>query len=147
MPFFRQRQEGFAEEGHFGNPDSEFACFSPEQMSRDADQIPKIEQLEQFIRLGTYIVQLHINLQPPSRSKNVSEARFSMEAESKNAAGYADSRLGCIEGRCIGIPVLLKKFIRGCCPIEFVGICFMPTLLDLGELFLALKKLVGWIKR
>jgi len=70
-----------------------------------------------------------------------------MEAESKNAAGYADSRLGCIERRCVGIPISFKKFIRGCRPIEFVGIRFMPASLDLSELFLALKELVGWIKR
>jgi len=69
----------------------------------------------------------------------VGETRFSMEPESKYSAGYADSRLGGIERRCVGIPVLFKKFIRSCRPIEFVGIRFMPARLDLGELFLALK--------
>jgi hypothetical protein len=86
-------------------------------------------------------------LQPLSRSEDVGETRFSMEAESKNSACYANSRLGCIERRSVGIPVSFKKFIRGCRPIEFVGIRIMPARLDLGELFLALKKLVGRIKR
>src|SRR5258708_14096792 len=35
----------------------------PEQVSRDANRIPEIEQLEQFVGLGTDIVQLHIDLQ------------------------------------------------------------------------------------
>jgi hypothetical protein len=43
MPFFRQGQEGFAEEGRFGDPHGELARLRPEQVPRDTDQIPKIE--------------------------------------------------------------------------------------------------------
>ena len=77
-------------------------------MPRDTDQIPQIEQLEQLVGLGAYIIQLHINLQPLARSKNVGEARFSVEAERENAAGYANTRLGGFKRGCIGIAVLLK---------------------------------------
>jgi hypothetical protein len=47
-------------------------------------------------------------LQPLSRPKNVSEARFSVEAQGENAAGYANGRLGGFERGCVGIPVLLE---------------------------------------
>jgi len=77
----------------------------------------------------------------------VGEARFSVEAESENAAGYADGRLGRFERGCVGIPVLLEQLRRRCRPIEFVRIRFVPARLDLGKLFLALKKLVDWVKR
>src|SRR6266853_5481399 len=43
MPFFRQGQESFAEQRHFGDPDGELARLRPEQMSSDTDQVPKIE--------------------------------------------------------------------------------------------------------
>jgi hypothetical protein len=86
-------------------------------------------------------------LQPLSRPKNVGETRFSMETQSENAAGHANRWLGGFELGCVGIPVLLEKLRRGCRPIEFVRIRFVPPRLDLGKLFLALKKLVDWIKR
>jgi len=38
----------------------------------------------------------------------VGKACLSMQAQSENAAGYADGRLGCFERGCIGIPVLLE---------------------------------------
>jgi hypothetical protein len=76
----------------------------------------------------------------------VGKSRFSMQAKSENAAGYADGRLGGFERGGVSIPVLLEKLSRGCRPIEFVRIRFMPARLDVGELFLALKKLVDWIK-
>jgi hypothetical protein len=77
----------------------------------------------------------------------VSEARFSMKAEGKDPSGHADFRFGGLERGCVSRPVFLEQFLRGCRAIEFVRIGFMPARLDLGKLFLALKKLVDWIKR
>ena len=116
-------------------------------MSRDADQVPEIEQLEQLVRLFPHIVQLHVNLQPLSRSINVGEARFSVQAERENPAGDADHRLGGFERGSVGIAVLLKKFRRRCRPIEFVRIGIVPARLNLGKLFLALKELIDWFER
>jgi hypothetical protein len=77
-------------------------------------------------------------LQPLARTPNVSESRFSVEAQGEYATSYANGWLSRFERRCVDISVLLKKFRRGCRPIEFVGIRFMPASLDFGELFLAL---------
>ena len=132
MPFFRQRQEGFAEESNLSDPDCEFARLGPEQVSRDANQIPEIEQLEQFVGLGADIVQLHIDLQPLARTVNVRESRLSVEAQRDNPAGYADRRLGRFERGRVGIAVLLEQFRLSCAPIEFVRIRFMPASLDFG---------------
>ena len=45
------------------------------------------------------------------------------------------------------VPYFSNSSFRRRRPIEFVRIGFVPARLDLGKLFLALKKLVDWIKR
>jgi hypothetical protein len=86
-------------------------------------------------------------LQTLSRSKNVRETRFSMQAERENPAGDADHRLGGVERGSVGIAVLLKKLRRRCRPIEFVRIGIMSARLNLSKFFLALKELIGWFER
>jgi len=86
-------------------------------------------------------------LQPLPRPKNVGESRLSMQAEREDPAGHADRRLGRFERGSIGIAVLLEQLRRRCRPIESVRIGVVPARLDLGKFFLALKKLVDWIKR
>jgi hypothetical protein len=86
-------------------------------------------------------------LQPLARSKDVGESRFSMDAEGEDAARDANYRFGGLERGCIGIPVFLEQFRRRCRPIEFMRVRFMPARLDFGKLFLALQKLINWIKR
>lgn len=86
-------------------------------------------------------------MQSLARPVNVSKARFSMKAKSKNAPGHADFRPGSLERGCVSRPVFFEQFLGRCRAIEFVRIGFMPARLDLGKLFLALKKLVDWIKR
>ena len=56
-------------------------------------------------------------------------------------------RLGGFERGSVGIAVLLEQFRRRCRPIELVRIGIVSARLDLGKFFLALKKLVDWIKR
>jgi len=77
----------------------------------------------------------------------VGETRFAMEAKSENTAGNANHRLGGFQSGSVSCPVLLEKLRRRCRPIEFVRIGLMPARLDFGQLFLALNKLVDWIKR
>jgi hypothetical protein len=75
------------------------------------------------------------------------ETRFSVEAKRENPPGHADGRLGGFESSRVRRAVFFEKFLRGCCPIESVRIGFMPVRLDFDKLFLALEKLVDWIKR
>jgi hypothetical protein len=77
----------------------------------------------------------------------VREARFPVEAKSENAPGHTHHRLGGIERGCVSGPVFLEQFLRRRCPIEFMRIGFVPARLDLGKLFLTLKKLIDWIER
>jgi len=76
----------------------------------------------------------------------VRKSGFSMEAQGQNAAGDAHGGLRGFERRGVGIGVLLDQLRRGCGPIESVWIGFVAARLNLGELFLALKKLVNWLK-
>jgi hypothetical protein len=64
-----------------------------------------------------------------------------------DAPGYAYGRLGRLKRDRIRVPILLEQLRRGRRPIEFVWIGFVSALFDLGELFLALKKLIDWLKR
>ena len=77
----------------------------------------------------------------------VGEARFSMEAEGEDTSGYSDDRPRSFERGCLSCTVFFKYFLRRRRPIEFVGIGFMPARFNLGKLFLALQKLIDWIKR
>jgi hypothetical protein len=69
-----------------------------------------------------------------------------VEAQGDDAASHSHGRLGSFERRRVGVAVLLKQFRRGCRPIEFVRVRFVPASLNLCELFLALKELINWIE-
>ena len=116
-------------------------------MTGHSDQIAKIKQLEKFVRFFADIIQLHVDLQPMAGPINVSEARFPMQAKGENAPGHTHHRLGDIQRGCVSGPVFLEQFLRRCRPIEFMRIGLVPARLDLGKLFLALQKLIGWLKR
>jgi hypothetical protein len=77
----------------------------------------------------------------------VREARLAVEAQGENAAGHADRWLRGFERRGVRRPVFLEQLLGCCGPIEFVRKGFVPERLNLGKLFLALKKLIDWIKR
>jgi hypothetical protein len=70
-----------------------------------------------------------------------------MEAEGQNAPGHADRRLSGFERGCVRRPILLEEFHGRCRAIEFMRIGFVPARLNFGKLFLALQKLVDWVKR
>jgi hypothetical protein len=114
---------------------------------RDTDQIAQIEQLEQLVGLGTDVVQLHVDLQPLSRSENVGEACFSVKANRENPACHANRRFGCLEGRRVRIAVLLEQLGWGRRRVKSVRIRLVPARFDLGKLFLSLEKLIDWVKR
>jgi hypothetical protein len=70
-----------------------------------------------------------------------------MNTERHNPAGDSDSGLGGLERGRVGAAIALKQFRRSCRCIESVGVGIVPVRLDLTKLFLALQKLVNWIKR
>ena len=66
---------------------------------------------------------------------------------SLSETGYADRWLGGFQCGGVGASILLEELRRCSGPIKPVRIRLMPARLDFCELFLALKKLVDWIKR
>jgi hypothetical protein len=77
----------------------------------------------------------------------MSESCLSMNTKRQNPAGDSDSGLGGFERGCVGAVVALEQFRGSGGRIEFVRVGIVPARLDLTKLFLALKKLVNWIKR
>jgi len=77
----------------------------------------------------------------------MSEPCLSVNSKRQNPTGDSDSGLGGFERRCVGAAIALKQFGGSCRRIEFVRVGIVPARLDLTKLFLALDKLVNWIKR
>ena len=70
-----------------------------------------------------------------------------MNAKVDDATGYAYGRFSGLQRSCIGTSILFKQFWRVRGPIELVGIGFVAARLDFSKFFLALDKLIDWVKR
>jgi hypothetical protein len=70
-----------------------------------------------------------------------------MHAQIDDTSGNANRRFGRFQRGGIGIAIFLKQLRRAGGPVKFVRICVVAACLDLGKLFLALLKLIGWLER
>jgi hypothetical protein len=77
----------------------------------------------------------------------VRESRLAVQTKGQNAPGDAYGWLRRLQSGSVRRTVFLKKLFRRRRPIKFVWVGLVPARLDLGKLFLALLKLVDWLKR
>src|ERR1700682_339954 len=116
-------------------------------MPGDTNEIAQIEHLEQSERPRPHNVKFYVDLQTLTRSGDVSEACFAMQAKRHDAPGNSRRGFRGFERRCVSRRVLFNEFRRCSCPLKAMRIWVMAASFDLGKLFLALKILVLRLKR
>ena len=89
MPFLRQRQQIFAEEGDLFDMNRQFAGARAEQISAHPDVVAQIEQFVQFETLLANRIFLHIDLQSLAALLQVGESRLAHQPDRHDPSGNA----------------------------------------------------------
>ena len=126
VPFFRQRQQRFAQKFQSFHPHGQLIGLGPEQVTRNADDVAQIEQLEQLERLLTDDVELYVDLQASPTACQMRKCCFSVRPQRDDPPRHAhfDSLLGQLLTR--SLTKLLHRLLGCVRPIELMGVGRVP---------------------
>jgi len=147
VPLFRERQQRLSQKLELGDPDGELVGLRAEEMSRDADHVTHVQQLEKLEAAVADHVQLAINLELGALPLDVRESRFAVEAQRDDASRDANLDVFGFKFGGSAIDVALDHLRGRQRPIEFVRVRSVAKRNNLFEFLLALEVLVEWLKR
>ena len=95
VPFFGERQEGFAEELEVFDPDGQLVGLGAKQVAGDANNVAEIEKLKKLERFLADNIEFYVELQPGAIAQQVSERRLAVGPQRHDAAGGAQFHSLC----------------------------------------------------